>query len=97
MILHVSKTERSQDGDQKVIVFNLDATVLIKILGERAPVVASIHAIPDIIPDGITIEQLEALMCRVRIEELSRKINMSELDLDYTAERYYLHKSISFT
>lgn len=47
---------------------------------------SSVSAIPRVIPGGLTIEQVEALMVRVRIEELTRKLNLNELDIDYTIE-----------
>jgi len=47
---------------------------------------SSVSAIPKYIPGGMTTEQIEALMVRIRIEELTRKLNLNELDIDYTAE-----------
>jgi len=44
-------------------------------------------AIPKFIPQGFTTEQIEALVVRTRIDEISKKLNLNELDIDYTAER----------
>jgi len=49
-------------------------------------IMSSVSAIPKYIPGGMTTEQIEALMVRVRIEELTRKLTLNELDIDYTAE-----------
>jgi len=51
------------------------------------PTTASVSAIPKYIPGGLTTEQCEALMVRVRIEEITRKLNLNELDLDLYTER----------
>jgi len=51
------------------------------------PTTASVSAIPKYIPGGLTVEQTEALMVRARIEEITRKLNMNELDLELYTER----------
>src|ERR1700691_4484880 len=49
-------------------------------------IMSSVSALPKYIPGGMTTEQVEALMVRVRIEELTRKLTLNELDIDYTIE-----------
>jgi len=41
-----------------------------------------VGALPKYIPGGLSTEQIEALSVRVRIEEITRKINFNDLDLD---------------
>jgi len=41
-----------------------------------------VGALPKYIPGGLSTEQQEALAVRVRIEEITRKINFNDLDLD---------------
>jgi splicing factor 1 len=48
---------------------------------------SSLSVIPKYIPAGLSIEQQEALLVRVRIEEITRKLTMNDLDIDYTNER----------
>jgi splicing factor 1 len=43
---------------------------------------SSLSQIPKYIPGGLTTEQQEALMVRIRIDEITRKIIMSDLDLN---------------
>jgi len=46
-----------------------------------------LSAIPKCIPFGLTMEQQEALMVRIRIEEITKKLNLTELDVDYSNDR----------
>jgi len=48
---------------------------------------SSLSAVPKYLPTGLTIEQQECLATRVRIEELTRKINMNDVDMDWYEER----------
>lgn len=41
------------------------------------------YTMPKCIPHGLTTEQTESLLIRFRIEEITRKINLNELDIDY--------------
>jgi hypothetical protein len=50
-------------------------------------IMSSVSAIPKYLPGGLTTEQIEALQVRVRIEELTRKLNLNELDIDYSEPR----------
>lgn len=50
-------------------------------------VTSSLSAIPKALPAGITVEQQEALLVRVRIDEITKKLNMNELDLEFINER----------
>jgi len=48
---------------------------------------SSLNAIPKYLPTGLTAEMQECLSTRVRIEELTRKIHMNDVDLDFFKER----------
>lgn len=48
---------------------------------------SGLNAIPHIIPAGLTIEQQETLLMRVRMEEIARKINFSDLNINYGPDR----------
>jgi len=51
------------------------------------PVMSSFALVPKIVPSSLTVEQQEALLTRVRIEEITRKLSLNDLDLDYSADR----------
>lgn len=48
---------------------------------------SSLSAVPKYLPTGLTIEQQEALAIRIRIEELTRKIAIGDVDMEYYKER----------
>jgi len=48
---------------------------------------ASLSAIPKVIPSGLSLEQLEALLVRVRIEEITKQISMGDVGLSLIDER----------
>ena len=48
---------------------------------------SSLSAIPKYLPEGLTWEQQEALAVRIRIEELTRKITIGDVDREYFKER----------
>jgi len=50
-------------------------------------ITSGLSAIPKFLPYNMTTEQMEALIVRVGIEELTRKLNIGELDIDYSLER----------
>jgi hypothetical protein len=52
-----------------------------------APTIPGMAFIPKIIPANLTIEQVETLNLRIRIEEIGKKLQASDLDIDYNAER----------
>jgi len=48
---------------------------------------SSLSAVPKYLPKGLTIEQQEALAIRIRIEELTRKIAIGDVDMEFYKER----------
>jgi len=48
---------------------------------------SSLSAVPKYLPTGLTMEQVECLSIRVRIEELTRKIAINDVDLEFYKER----------
>jgi len=46
-----------------------------------------LHAIPFLLPGGLSMEQQEALLLRCRLEEISKKLNMRELEFDTSEDR----------
>jgi splicing factor 1 len=48
---------------------------------------SSLSAVPKYLPTGLTIEQQEALAIRIRIEELTRKIAIGDVDMEFYKER----------
>jgi len=49
------------------------------------PLVSSLALIPKCMPSNLTIEQQEALLTRIRIEEITRKLQLNDLDIDNTS------------
>ncbi|PRP82987.1 hypothetical protein PROFUN_09938 [Planoprotostelium fungivorum] len=48
---------------------------------------SSLSQIPKFVPSEMTIEQQEAISIRIRIDEITRKLATSDLDVDYTSDR----------
>jgi splicing factor 1 len=48
---------------------------------------SSLSAVPKNLPAGLTIEQQECLATRIRIEELTRKILINDVDMEFFTER----------
>jgi len=48
---------------------------------------SSLSAVPKYLPSGLTVEQQECLSVRVRIEEITRKANINDVDMDFFVER----------
>jgi len=53
----------------------------------EAVIIAGGTSIPKNIPGNLTVEQQEALMVRVRIDELTRKLNFNDLDMGLNERR----------